>query len=119
MKLAFLCHPTKNLKESVSFYRDVLGFEEAWREGNHTVALKLEKNEEVQIMIEDDEDGVASGGVFVLENVDEFYEENQSKLNFVKQPCDIPPGRYAIFTDPDGNPFRVIDMSKEKSAISN
>ncbi|MGG3626619.1 VOC family protein [Bacillus gobiensis] len=119
MKLAFLCHPTQNLKQSLSFYRDVLGFEEAWREGDHTVALKLEKNEEVQLMIEDDEGGISSGGVFVIESVDNFYEENHSKLNFVKEPCDIPPGRYAIFNDLDGNPFRVIDMSKEKSTINN
>ena len=113
MKLAFLCHPTNDMKQSLSYYRDILGFEEAWREGDHTVALKLEKNEEVQLMIEDDIEGVPSGGVFILDNVDEFYEKNRSILNFVKEPIDIPPGRYAIFNDPNGNPFRIIDMTKE------
>lgn len=41
MKLAFLYYPVKNMEESLTYYRDVLGYEEAWREGEHTVALKL------------------------------------------------------------------------------
>jgi len=41
MKLVFLCPPVKNIKESVILYRENLRFEEAWREKNHTVALKL------------------------------------------------------------------------------
>ncbi|WP_349408529.1 VOC family protein [Pseudalkalibacillus sp. SCS-8] len=119
MKLAFLCHPAKDLKKSLSFYRDVLGFEEAWREGDHTIALHLKKNEEVQLMLEDDEEGIPSGGVYIIESVDDFYKEYQSNLSFIKEPCDIPPGRYAIFNDLDGNPFRIIDMTKEKSPAHN
>ncbi len=54
MKLSFLYHPVIDLKESLIFYRDVLGFEEAWREGNHTVALSI-PNTEQRIMLEADE----------------------------------------------------------------
>ena len=111
MKLAFLCHPVKNVKESLSYYRDTLEFEEAWREGDHTVALNL-PGTEVQLMIEDDNEGFPSGGVFIVDSVDNFYQKNQETLNFVKEPFDIPPGRYAIFQDSSGNPFRIIDLTR-------
>lgn len=112
MKLVFLYHPVKNIKESVTFYRENLGFEETWREGNHTVALKL-PNTDIQLMIEDDEDGLSAGGVFLVDSVDEFFEENKNKLHFVKEPIDIPPGRYAIYEDNSSIPIRIIDFSKE------
>ncbi|MFS0780597.1 VOC family protein [Bacillus sp. 1P06AnD] len=112
MKLAFLCHPVERLQESLSFYRDELGFEEAWREGDHTIALKL-PGSEVQLMIEDDGEGVAAGGTFIVDSVDEFYRINKENFDFLKLPCDIPPGRYAIFQDASGNPIRILDMSNE------
>ncbi len=70
MKLAFLCHPVKDLKESLMYYRDTLGFEEAWREGDHTIALKL-PDTDVQLMIENDEQGLTAGGIFIVESVDD------------------------------------------------
>ncbi|WYP27200.1 VOC family protein [Alkalihalobacillus sp. FSL W8-0930] len=112
MRLAFLCHPTTDLKRALSFYREQLGLEEAWREGSHTVALKIEGNNEVQLMVETGEN-VPAGGVFIVDDVNKFYEENQSTLDFIKEPCDIPPGRYAIFNDIDSNPLRIIDMTNE------
>lgn len=112
MKLSFLYHPVIDLKESLIFYRDVLGFEEAWREGNHTVALSI-PNTEQRIMLEADEQDLGAGGVFLVDSVDEFYKEHQSKVEFVKKPIDIPPGRYAIYLDDSGNPIRIIDFSKE------
>ena len=61
MKLVFLYHPVKNLKESLTFYRETLGFEEAWREGEHTVALTL-PNSDVRLLIEDEELELSAGG---------------------------------------------------------
>lgn len=113
MKLAFMYYPVKDLKETLQFYREVLGFEEAWREGEHTAALKL-PDSDVRIMIEDEDEGLPAGGVFLLESVDAFFEENKQKVKFVKEPYDIPPGRYAIFTDNSGNPIRILDFSKER-----
>ena len=112
MKLLFMDYPVENLKESLAFYRDVLGFEEAWREGDHTVALKM-PGSDVQLMIENDEVGLTPGAVFLVDSVDEYYKEKKDILSFVKEPMDIPPGRYAIFQDNSGNLIRILDFSKE------
>jgi catechol 2,3-dioxygenase-like lactoylglutathione lyase family enzyme len=111
MKLAFLFHPVKDLKESLNYYRNTLGMEEAWREGDHTVALHL-PGSDIQLMIEDDENDIGAGGIFIVDSVDAFYEENKDKLSFIKEPYDIPPGRYAIFTDASNNAIRIIDLTK-------
>lgn len=113
MKLVFLYHPVKNLQESLVFYKETLGFEEAWREGAQTVALNL-PNSEVRLLIEEDEFDLSAGGVFLVDSVDRFYHENEAVLDFVKEPVDIPPGRYAIYKDNDGNHLRIIDFSNEK-----
>ncbi|MEH7223441.1 VOC family protein [Bacillus sp. JJ1566] len=113
MKLLFLYHPVKNLKESLTFYRENLGFEEAWREGEHTAAIYL-PNTDIRLMIEDEDEGLSAGGVFLVDSVDEFYNKNKDNLKFVREPHDIPPGRYAIYLDNSGNPIRILDFTKEK-----
>ncbi|MFB4212142.1 VOC family protein [Shouchella sp. JSM 1781072] len=112
MKLVFLYYPVKNLKESLKIYRDMLGFEEAWREGDHTVALHLPESD-VQMMIEEDEKELEAGGMFLVESVDTFYLEKKELFQFVKPPKDIPPGRYAVCKDENNNYIRIIDFSKE------
>ncbi|MCG3086369.1 VOC family protein [Sporosarcina cyprini] len=113
MKFVFLYHPVANLKESLAYYRDMLGFEEAWREGEHTAALRL-PGSDVQLLLDEDELELAAGGMFLVDSVDRFYEENQDKLDFIKGPSDIPPGRYAVCKDNSGNYLRVMDSSNEQ-----
>ena len=113
MKLVFLFHPVKDLKAALAYYRDTLGYDEAWREGEHTVALRL-PGTDVQLMIEDDELDMGAGGVFLVDSVDAFYEEHKDRLEFVKEPVDIPPGRYAIFRDSSDNYLRILDFSNER-----
>ncbi len=112
MKLVFLHHYVKDLKQALAYYRETHGFEEAWREGEHTAAMKIPGNSEVQLMLEDQDEGVPSGGVFLVDSVDSFYEEKREVLKFVLDPMDIPPGRYAIYLDESGNPIRILDMTK-------
>ncbi|MDF2700418.1 MAG: hypothetical protein K0Q49_1976 [Haloplasmataceae bacterium] len=112
MKLVFLYQPVKNIEESMAYYKGVLGFEEAWREGEHTAALKL-PNSDVKLMIEDDGSESEVGGMFLVDSVDKYYKENKEKIEFVKKPMDIPPGRYATFKDISGNIIRILDFSKE------
>ncbi len=112
MKLVFLYHSVKNVKDSLLFYREELGFEEAWREGDHTIALRL-PNTDIRLLIEDDEQDLSAGGIFLVDSVDDFYHEKKNVLKFVKEPVDIPPGRYAIYQDHDENPIRIIDFTNE------
>lgn len=111
MKLAFLFHPVKDLLESQKYY-EALGMTEAWREGNQVLGLSM-PDCDVQLMIEEDELELGPGGVFVVESVDQFYSDNETKLDFVKSPCTIPPGRYAIYRDGAGNPIRIIDFTNK------
>ncbi|RXZ00605.1 VOC family protein [Fictibacillus sp. S7] len=116
MKLAFLYYPVTNLEDSLAFYRNTFGFEEAWREGEHTVALVL-PNSDVRMLIEEDEQELSAGGVFLVDSVDAFYKEHKEYMTFVKEPLDIPLGRYAICRDISGNCLRIIDFSKEKATV--
>ncbi|KMY44707.1 hypothetical protein AC622_11100 [Bacillus sp. FJAT-27916] len=112
MKLVFLYHPVDNLMESLSYYRDTLGFEEAWREGEQAIALQL-PGTDVKLLIENDEHDLGAGGVFLVESVDDFFQEKKDTLTFVREPVDIPPGRYAIYKDGSGNVIRIIDFTNE------
>lgn len=112
MKLSFLYTPVRNLKESLRFYCDTLGFEEAWREGEHTAGLKV-PGTEVQILLDEDPTEPAAGGFFMVDSVREFYEQNRDALTFTTEPREIPPGMYARFTDPSGNVIRVLDTTKD------
>jgi len=113
MKLVFLTHPVNDLKTALAFYRNQFGMQEVWREGDHTAALKLDGTD-VALMLEEDEKDLPAGGVFLVDSVDEFYKENKDELKFIKEPFDIPPGRYAAFQDDSGNVLRLIDMTKER-----
>lgn len=91
-----------------------MGWTEAWREGNDTVCFLIPQSE-TRLLIERDENP-KSGGLFEVENVDQFYAENREKLNFIEEPRDIPPGRYAAFQDPAGNVARILDFSHEAAS---
>jgi catechol 2,3-dioxygenase-like lactoylglutathione lyase family enzyme len=50
MKLRCICAPVPELATALPFYRDTLGFTEAWREGSDTVAFELPGGD-VQVMV--------------------------------------------------------------------
>ncbi|RNA66882.1 VOC family protein [Alteribacter keqinensis] len=112
MKLIFMYHPVKNVRESLEFYQEKLGFEEAWREGEGTIALRIPESE-VQLLIEEEERDLSPGGVYLVDSVDGFFNDKRDTFTFIKEPVDIPPGRYAIYEDNSGNPLRIIDFSKK------
>lgn len=54
-----------------------------------------------------------SGCWFLVDSVDEAYQELQAKgFTFNEPPFDIPPGRLVTLLDPDGNIVGLIDNSK-------
>lgn len=116
MKLEFLYTPTPDLQKSLALYRDGLGWEEAWREGESTVSLQL-PGTDVQVMLdlvvdEPDPDN-RPGPVFVVDSVARFTAERPAGLRACGEPTEIPGGFMATYEDPAGNPIYVMDQSTE------
>jgi catechol 2,3-dioxygenase-like lactoylglutathione lyase family enzyme len=113
MKLEFLYIPTTDLQESLALYRDGLGWEEAWREGEGTVSLRL-PGTDVQVMLDLVEDGDGRPGpMFVVESVARFSAERPATLRTHAEPSEIPGGFMATYEDPAGNRIYVLDQSAE------
>ena len=115
MKLEFLYAPTRDLPAALALYRDELGWEEAWREGELTVSLKL-PGTDVQLMLDatETEGGSAFGPIFVLDDVKRFFAERPAALRANGEPDEIPGGFLATFQDPSGNTIYVMDQSTEQ-----
>ena len=113
MKLTFLYHPVKDLDQAVAFYRDVLGWDEAWREGETTAAFSI-PDSTVQVMLDvtgSDEGGPS--GFYEVDDVDAFYAARRDSVKWVEPPEDLPPIRCAAFTDPAGILFRIFHSLDE------
>ena len=116
MKLEFLYAPTRDVAAALALYRDELGWEEAWREGESTVSLKM-PGTDVQLMLvatEPDGDG-AFGPIFVHDDVKRFFAERPAALRANGEPDEIPGGFLATFEDPSGNTIYVMDQSTEQA----
>ncbi len=108
MKLTFLYHPVKDLQANVAFYRDVLGWDEAWRMGDDTAAMQIPASE-VQVMLTVDPDPAAvASGFYEVENVDEFCRSLPDGVKVIDGPRDDEPIRYAAIADPAGNVIRIF-----------
>ena len=112
MKLEFLYTPTRDLHASLALYRDELGWEEVWREGESTVSLKL-PGSDVQLMLDATEGDAEStfGPIFVLDDVKRFNAQRPPGLRVRSEPQEIPGGYLAKFEDPSGNTIYVMDQS--------
>jgi len=107
MELTYLYHPVKDIAKAVAFYRDVLGWDEAWRMGDDTAAMQI-PNSAVMVMLAIDADPSArSSGFFGIDDLDAFYRDNRDRIEFIEEPQDLPPIRYASFRDPDNNLIRL------------
>jgi catechol 2,3-dioxygenase-like lactoylglutathione lyase family enzyme len=114
MTLTMLYVPKKDLEAALALYRDTLGFEEAWREGDLTAGLIL-PGTEVQMMLDQDAaEHDKAGPFFQLDDVDAFYAERKDELAFVAPPKAIPPGRYVAFGEPWGKRTHVLDLSADR-----
>lgn len=116
MRLRFFYQPVTDLEDAATFYRDVLGWTEAWREGTTTAAFTM-PGSDLSIMLDEDPSEPAGGPFLVVEDVRAFYEENKGRLDFIEEPVAIAPGMYARFTDPSGNVIRIMDdtTSRERA----
>jgi catechol 2,3-dioxygenase-like lactoylglutathione lyase family enzyme len=115
MKLEFLYVPTRDLRAALTLYRDGLGWQEAWREGESTVSLKL-PGTEVQLMLDATDPNAAFGPIFVVDSVHDFHAGRPSELRISMEPEAIPGGFMATFEDQSGNTIYVIDQSEAAAA---
>lgn len=114
MKLTMIYLPVKDLEAALTQYRDVLGFEVAWREGELTAGLAVPGSDVLLMLDQASPEGEKPGPFFEVDDVDAFYAEHQGALAFVAPPSPIPPGRYAAFDDPSGNRVHLLDLSAER-----
>lgn len=112
MKLEFLYAPTADLPASLALYRDVLGCNEIWREGDTTVALSL-PGTDVQLMLDANDPSAPVGPLFVVDNVTAFHTSRPDGLQVVDEPSEIPGGFMATYKDPDGATIYVMDQSTD------
>ena len=111
MRLDFIYLPTNDLPTTLALYRDGLGFDELWREGELTVGLGIPGTETALMVDAAAEAGAAPGPIFGVERVDEWLAERKAPLDVFMPPCDIPGGRLMGFRDPGGNHVYVMDQS--------
>ena len=105
--------PAREMNSALQFYRDQVGLEEVWREGDLAIAFQLPQTDVQLIIGQITENGPAvAGPVFVIPSVDELYATESGTLEFAGMPVDISPGRLGVAKDPSGNNLYFIDFSK-------
>lgn len=110
MKLTSVYHPVSDLEAAVAFYRDVLGWDESWREGTTTAGFTI-PGSEVELMLDvSSEEAGSPSGFFEVEDIDAFYEKNKEKVDFLNEPADSLPVRWTAFRDPSGNLIRLYQL---------
>lgn len=112
MKLEFLYVPTSDLQGTLAVYRDGLGFTELWREGDTTVALTL-PGSGAQVMLDGSDPDAPGGPMFVVDRVADFHAGRPESLTVIAPPSEIPGGFVAVYQDPGGGFFYVMDQSTE------
>lgn len=112
-KLHALYLPVSELNSALQFYRDQIGLEEIWREGDLAIAFQLPETD-VQLIIGQvtEQSPVVAGPVFIIPSVDTLYATEQSTFEFAGMPVDIPSGRLSAVKDPCGNRLYFIDESR-------
>jgi catechol 2,3-dioxygenase-like lactoylglutathione lyase family enzyme len=113
MRLEFIYVPTKDLDGALALYRDALGFDERWREGELTVGLGIPGSEAAVMVDAAAAPGSGPGPIYSVDRVDEWLAGLDGKLDVFLPPSDIPGGRLMGFRDGDGNAVYVMDQSAE------
>lgn len=107
MKLTFVYAPVSDLPAAITYYRDTLGLDETWREGDHTVAFAL-PDTDVQIMVSIDTD--PAGPMYLVDSAAAWVAAHP-ELTPQSDVADIPDGAVVRYADPAGNAFYVFDQA--------
>jgi predicted enzyme related to lactoylglutathione lyase len=102
-----------NLDKSEKFYSEVFGLKKVWRDDEYKMIGFVFEGSDSEIVIHNDQEMPNPDFSFLVENVDEYckaFKEKGYKVLF--GPTDVRPGRYAVFSDLDGNKIPIIDLTK-------
>ena len=102
----FLYQPVDDLGASVDFYVDVLGFEEAWTDGDVSVGLWF-PGRAGQVMLSTS--GKPAGPMYLVESLDEWVAQHPEIALAVERDA-AGKGSVAGFKDPGGNVFYIFDQ---------
>ncbi len=106
MQLRFLYHPVVDIDVAAGFFRDQLGFEEAWRDGTLTIAFRVpEGSVEVMCSLTDQ----PPGPMYLVDDLDAWIASHPDVKVSVARAA-IPGGAVAGFSSPGGNTFYVFDQ---------
>ena len=111
MQLQFLYVPVADLDSAVAFYRDELGWTEAWRESDDTVAFAL-PDSSVQVMVSTAPG--SAGPMYEVDDLEAFLAAHPS-VRRRGDTSEIPDGRVVELEGPGGNAFHVFDQVGETS----
>lgn len=106
MKPSFIYIPTTDLAALATFYGDVLGLAEAWREGDDTVAYSL-PDSDLQLMVSTDPG--EQGPMYLVPSAEAWLAQNPD-LEVAVPLAQIPGGAVVGLKDPSGNAFYVFDQ---------
>lgn len=106
MRLTFWYAPATNLEAEVRFYRESLGLEEAWSEGDDTVAFWMPERD-VQIMVSTT--AQPGGPMYIVDDVGAWMDSHPEVPVSIDR-YDIPGGSVAAFVSPSGSTFYVFDQ---------
>jgi len=109
VKPAFIYVPTDDLAATAGFYAEELGLDEAWREGDDTIAFAL-PDSDLQIMVSTAPGG--HGPMYQVPSAAQWIAEHPT-LEIVVPLEDIPGGATVGFADPAGNAFYIFDQAAE------
>lgn len=109
MKLTFLYHPVPraaDLPAAVAYYRERLGWSEAWREGSETVAFWL-PDHSAQVMVSTTDQ--PAGPMFLVDSVGDWLDDHPEMAVGVPRYV-IPGGSVVGLSAPAGYTFYVFDQ---------
>lgn len=106
MKLVYIYQPIEDVADAVAFHRDRLSLDEAWRDGENTVAYWL-PDRSAQLMLSTTKQ--PPGPMYRVDSLDAWIRDHPDVVATVDKYA-IPGGSVAGFAAPGGNIFYVFDQ---------